>query len=74
MNIIRNMSEHARNNLRNNLHKVAAVKAQREGVNLARDRITIKEAVYLVGVDFWRNWLEKRAMFEGLTSLHQLER
>jgi len=74
MNIIRNMSEHARANLRDNLHKVAAVKAQQEGVNLARDQITIKEAVYLLGVDLWRNWLEKRAMFEGLTSLRQLER
>jgi hypothetical protein len=74
MNIIRNMSEHARANLRNNLHKVAAVKAQQEGVNLARDQITIKEAVYLLGVDLWRSWLEKRAMFEGLTSLRQLEK
>lgn len=74
MNIIRNMSEHARANLRNNLHKVAAIKAQQDGIKLARDQVTIKEAVYLLGVDLWRNWLEKRAMFEGLASLRQLER
>ena len=74
MNVIRNMSEQARANLRNNLHKVAAVKAQQEGVTLARDQVTIKEAVYLLGVDLWRSWLEKRAMLEGLTSLRQLER
>lgn len=74
MNIIRNMSEHARTNLRQNMHKVAAVMAQQSGVKLARDQVTIKEAVYLLGVDFWRNWLEKRAMLEGLTSLRLLRR
>jgi len=73
MNLINCMSEHARANLRQNLHKVGAVMAQHDGHALARDEITIKEAVYLVGTDFWKQWLEKRALFEGLASLQQLE-
>jgi len=72
MNIIRNMSEQARTNLRSNLHKVATVMARQEGHALANDALTIKDAAYLVGVNFWRNWLEKRAMLDGALSLRRL--
>jgi hypothetical protein len=72
MQIIRNMSEQARANLRRNLHKVAAVMARHEGHALLRDNITIKEASYLLGVRFWRNWLEKRAVLDGVMSVRRL--
>lgn len=72
MNIIRTMSEQARTNLRRGLHKVAAVMARQEGHNLQRDEVTIKEAAYLIGADFWKHWLEKRALFDGLMSVRQL--
>ena len=72
MQLILNMSEHARANLRQGMHKVAAIMARQSGHNLVRDEVTIKEAAYLVGADFWKQWLEKRALFEGLASLNQL--
>jgi hypothetical protein len=72
MHIIEAMSEQARANLRGNLHKVAAVMARQEGHQLPSDTITIKEAAYLVGTGFWRRWLEKRAMLDGLISLRRL--
>lgn len=72
MNIIRNMSDQARTNLRCNLHKVATVMARQDGHALVNDDLTVKEAAYLVGVGFWRNWLEKRAMLDGALSLRRL--
>ncbi len=66
MNIIQAMSEHARGNLRGQLHKVAAVMAQKDGTPIARDEVTIKEAAYLLGYRFWKNYLEKRAMLDGI--------
>jgi hypothetical protein len=72
MNFIRNMSEQARTNLRCNLHKVAVVLARQEGHALPTDNLTIKEGAYLIGAEFWRHWLEKRAMLDGIVSLHRL--
>lgn len=66
MNIIRAMSEHARANLRGQMHKVAAVMAKQEGMPIARDEVTIKEAAYLIGYHFWKHHLEKRAMLDGI--------
>lgn len=74
MNIILAMSQHARSNLRGNLHKVAAVMAAKDGTPIARDEVTMKEAAYLVGVRFFRNYLEKRAMFDGIMNIAQLSR
>lgn len=72
MNIIQAMSKHARNNLCGQLHKVAAVMAKNEGLPISRDEITIKEASYLLGYRFWKNYLEKRAMLDGLCHLTRL--
>jgi len=73
MNIIQKMSEHARSNLRGNLHKVAAAMAKNDGVNFTRDEVTIKEAAYLIGTGFWKNYLTKRALFDGLMHLQRLK-
>lgn len=74
MNIIRAMSQHARQNLRGNLHKVAAAMATHDGTPIMRDEVTMKEAAYLVGVRFWKNYLEKRAMFDGIMNIAHLSR
>lgn len=66
MFIIQAMSEHARSNLRGQLHKVAATMAKNDGMPLARDEVTIKEAAYLLGYQFYKNYLEKKAMLDGI--------
>jgi hypothetical protein len=71
MKIIQAMQENARQNLKGNLHKVAAVMARKDGLPIARDEVTIKEAAYLVGVGFFKNLLEKKAMFSGILSARQ---
>jgi len=73
-NIINSMSAHARTNLKYNMHKVAAVMTKNQGIPLARDEITIKEAAYLMGFHMWKHRLEKRAMLEGLICARQLAR
>lgn len=72
MSIMNLMSDTARQNLRGQLHKVAAVMARQGGTPIARDEVTIKEAAYLIGARFWRNYLEKRAMFEGILNVMRL--
>ncbi|MGD9209176.1 MAG: hypothetical protein PVI90_00295 [Desulfobacteraceae bacterium] len=72
MHIINAISERARNNLRGQLHKVAAIMTKNEGVPISRDEITIKEASYLMGYHFWKNYLEKRAMLDGICHIMRL--
>lgn len=74
MFIIQAMSEHTRDNLRGQLHKVAAVMAKNDGTPLARDEVTLKEASYLLGVQFFKNYLEKQAMFDGILNVMRLSR
>lgn len=71
-NVIQLMSETARSNLRGQLHKVAAVMARLDGTPIARDEVTIKEAAYLIGVRFFKTYLEKRAMFDGILNVMRL--
>lgn len=72
MSIMNRMSDTARQNLRGQLHKVAAVMARQDGTPIARDEVTIKEAAYLIGTRFWKNYLEKRAMLEGILNVMRL--
>lgn len=74
MQIIRAMSSHARSNLRHNMHKVAAVMARQDGIPIQRDEITVKEAAFALGFTFWKNYLEKRAMFDGIMNVARLSR
>jgi len=74
MKIIEAMSEHARSNLRGQLHKVAAVMAKNDGLPIVRDEVTIKEAAFLLGYSFWKNYLEKRAMLDGIAHVMRLSR
>lgn len=66
------LSAHARDVLSTQMHKVAAVMAHRQGLPLTRDEITIKEAAQLVGFQFFKNYLEKRAMFDGILHVMKL--
>lgn len=70
--IIQTLPENTRNNLRNQMHKVAACLTKQEGFSLARDEITIKEASFLLGQRFWKHYLEKRAMFDGITHVMRI--
>lgn len=67
MFIIRALDENVRTNLRQNMHKVAAVM-----LGLPRGELTIKEAAYCLGFQFFKNYLEKRALFDGILNIAQL--
>ncbi len=69
MKTVKALHENVRANLRGNMHKVAAVMAKNQGLPLMRDEITIKEASYLLGVQFYKNYLEKKAMFDGILNM-----
>jgi len=69
MFIIKALSPDIRTNLRQNMHKVAAVMA-----GLPRGEMTIKEAAYCIGFNFYKHYLEKRAMFDGLMNIAQLSK
>jgi hypothetical protein len=69
MMIIHALSPEVREQLRGNMHKVAAIMA-----NEPRGELTIKEAVYRLGTRIFQSYLEKKAIFEGLVSLAQLAR
>jgi len=66
MDTIKALNPNVRANLRGNMHKVAAVMAKKQGLPLMRDEVTIKEAAYLLGVQFFQNYLEKQAMLDGI--------
>lgn len=73
MNTVLNaLPETTRQQLRSNMHKVAAVMANQSEFPIGRDEITIKEAAYLIGANFWKHYLEKRAMLDGIMTLHTL--
>jgi hypothetical protein len=72
MEIIKALPENIRANLRGNMHKVAAVMARNQGLPLMRDEVTIKEASYLLGVQFYKNYLEKKAMLDGIMHVMRL--
>ncbi len=69
---IQALNELVRANLRTNMHKVAATMARQQGIPLQRDEITVKEAAFCIGYQFYKNYLEKRAMLSGVMSLAQL--
>jgi hypothetical protein len=69
MKTVQALHDTVRANLRGNMHKVAAVMAKKQGLPLMRDEITIKEASYLLGVQFYRNYLEKKAMLDGILNV-----
>ena len=72
MNIIKALSNQSRTNLRYNMHKVAAVMSAQEGFPLMRDEVTIKEAAYLIGARYFKHYLEKRAMLDGIMHVMKL--
>ena len=74
MFIIDALPEQTRDNLRGQLHKVAAVMAKNDGIPLANSEVTIKEAAYLVGTQFFKNYLEKQAMIDGILNVMRLSR
>ena len=74
MNIIRALSDKSRQNLRYNMHKVAAIMNAQEGFPVARDEITIKEAAYIVGARYYKHYLEKKAMLDGILNVMKLAR
>jgi hypothetical protein len=49
------------------MHKVAAVM-----LGLPRGELTIKEAAYCLGFQFYKQYLEKRALFDGILNIAQL--
>lgn len=55
--------------MRGNLHKIVAHVATQDGIPLKSKEVTVKEAAYLVGVRFWKNYLEKRAMLDGIMNV-----
>jgi hypothetical protein len=64
----------ARLNLRTRMHKVAAVMARNEGLQLppGEDEITLKTAAYLLGVQIFRHRREKQAMLDGIMNIARL--
>jgi hypothetical protein len=66
------MSQHARQNLRGRMHKVAAVMAKQDGIPIEGDEINIKTAAHALGFQFFKNYLEKRAMLDGIMCTAQL--
>jgi hypothetical protein len=72
MDTIKALNPTVRANLRGNMHKVAAVMARKQGLPLMRDEVTIKEAAYLLGVQFYKNYLEKQAMLDGIMHVMKL--
>jgi hypothetical protein len=72
MYILHALPEQARQNLRCNMHKVAAVLIRKAGIPIQRDEVTIKEAAFAIGFQFYKNYLEKRAMLDGIMSIAQL--
>lgn len=67
MFIIRALDPAVRTNLRQNMHKVAAVMQ-----GLPRGEMTIKEAAYCIGFQFYKQYLEKRALLDGILNIAQL--
>ena len=63
-----------RDTLRRNLHKVAAIVARENGLPCLANEITVKEASHLLGVQFFQNYLEKKAMLEGIVNVMHLLR
>jgi len=74
MSIINSLSPEVRHNLRTNMHKVAAKMVEQDGFPVARDEITLKEAAYQIGARFYKHYLEKKAMLEGIVNAMQLRR
>lgn len=74
MSLLNCLSPEIKNALRTRMHKVAALMTAKDGIPIARDEITIKEAAYILGVRYWKHRMEKRALFDGLMSLRQLGR
>jgi hypothetical protein len=68
------ISEHTRSMLRGELHKVAAIVAKRDGLPCFANEVTVKEAARMVGFSFWKNYLEKRAMLDGIVNTMHLIR
>ena len=66
------MTPQAQLQLRTNMRKVAAVMAKADGVPLSTDEVTLKEAGYIMGFRFWKHYLEKRAMLDGIVNTMRL--
>ncbi|MAG64365.1 MAG: hypothetical protein CMK74_00595 [Pseudomonadales bacterium] len=61
-----------RQNLRFNLHKVAAHIANQGRFPLSSDEVTLKEAAYLIGTHAHYSWLTKRAALDGIVNAVRL--
>ena len=74
MSIVKLVPAPARANLRNQMHKVAAVMARQQGLALppGENEITLKTAAYLLGVQIFRHRREKQAMLEGIMNIARL--
>lgn len=74
MSVMNLVPVHVRSNLRNRMHKVAAVMARNQGLPLppGEEEITIKTAAYLLGVQIFRHRREKQAMLDGIMNIARL--
>lgn len=74
MKALFNKSPHIKQALRGQMHKVAALMTQREGIALPPDaqEITLKTAVYALGVKIAKQRFEKRAILDGIMSVDRL--
>ena len=72
--LIRLLTKTARQNLRTNLHKVAAAMEKQAGHTLPNgsDEITLKTAAYLIGMKAFKIRREKQAMLDGIMNLARL--
>ena len=60
--------------LRTQMHKVAAIVAQQDGLLPSGvDELDLKTAAYLIGYQAFKHKLEKKAMFEGILSISELQ-
>ena len=76
MTIIEMTQQHIRDNLRTQMHKVAAILAHVDGNPLpaGETEITLKTAAYLLGTRIYRHKREKQAMLEGIINVARLEK
>ena len=68
------LTKTAQDNLRTNLHKVAAALEQQKGHALpdGATEITLKTAAYLIGMKAFKIRREKQAMLDGIMNLARL--
>ncbi len=74
MRLTQMLSKTAQDNLRGNMHKVAARMAQQQGLALpdGSQELTLKTAAYLIGLRAFKLRREKQAMLDGIMNIARL--